>query len=524
MKKHLLIILAIALALTAAACKTVNDDSMGGWDKVPTDTTVNTQAPDQIPTETEDPDSPVMPTPDTDAGTIDYLLVSIGEDYNSINSLTAYANENGTIHIEYVGEYKKVGDFDSSIEEDILAAIEASGLKALNGVNSYLDGEANGSLYISFKDGSYLGAGFSGNVPDEYKSGYAVLDECFKEIVKDLPIYVPRPVIQGNIHEDDLALINTILDNANIQYIDSYVISEIPKDEYFAFQLGLSSDKGILRGTTFGAMMITNAYSLSMVVLDESTSVDSIVKDFEKNINWRKWVCVAPDYGMVAVKDNVVICLLGSDPVYTQTKNAIETSGFEVVDCLTNPDMQYVVTPEKPVIYLYPEEDTNVTVQLDFNGKLTHTYPLYNNGWTVTASPDGTLTDEDGREYYCLFWEGETDTEYDMSSGFVVAGDETGLFLESALAELGLTDKEANEFIIYWLPRMENNPYNLISFQTTTYTDNAMLTVDPAPDTVIRVFMAWKAIDTPVSVEPQELTAPERVGFTLVEWGGCEIK
>ena len=41
--------------------------------------------------------------------------------------------------------------------------------------------------------------------------------------------------------------------------------------------------------------------------------------------------------------------------------------------------------PEKPVIYLYPETETEVTVQLDFDGELTCTYPAYDNGWTVTA-------------------------------------------------------------------------------------------------------------------------------------------
>ena len=49
----------------------------------------------------------------------------------------------------------------------------------------------------------------------------------------------------------------------------------------------------------------------------------------------------------------------------------------------------------KPVIYLYPEETTEVTVKLDFKGKLTSTYPAYENGWKVTAQPDGTLTDAD---------------------------------------------------------------------------------------------------------------------------------
>lgn len=88
---------------------------------------------------------------------------------------------------------------------------------------------------------------------------------------------------------------------------------------------------------------------------------------------------------------------------------------------------------------------------------------------------------------------------------------------------MGLTDKEANEFIIFWMPKMEENVYNLISFQSEIYTDNAVLTVDPLPDTMIRVFMAWYSIDEPIEIVPQELSAPERQGFTVIEWGGAEI-
>ena len=86
-----------------------------------------------------------------------------------------------------------------------------------------------------------------------------------------------------------------------------------------------------------------------------------------------------------------------------------------------------------------------------------------------------------------------------------------------------ITRREANEFIVYWLPHMEGNAYNLIAFQTSSYTDHARLTADPAPDTVLRVFMAWKPLDRSVELPPQTLAAPVRTGFTLVEWGGAEI-
>ena len=180
---------------------------------------------------------------------------------------------------------------------------------------------------------------------------------------------------------------------------------------------------------------------------------------------------------------------------------------------------------EKPVIYLYPEAETEVTVSLDYDGELTCVYPAFDGGasWSVTAAPDGTLTDAAGQTYSYLYWEGVSDSEYDFSEGFCVPGGDTAAFLEDALADLGLTRREANEFIVYWLPRMEANPYNLIAFQTTAYTDHARLTVDPAPDTVLRVFMAWKPLERSVQLPSQTLDGPERAGFTLVEWGGAEL-
>ena len=67
---------------------------------------------------------------------------------------------------------------------------------------------------------------------------------------------------------------------------------------------------------------------------------------------------------------------------------------------------------------------------------------------------------------------------------------------------------------------MQDNPYNVISFQGENYTEIAKLEVYPAPQSVLRVFMVYYPSDTEVEITPQKFEPFERKGFTLVEWGG----
>ncbi len=181
---------------------------------------------------------------------------------------------------------------------------------------------------------------------------------------------------------------------------------------------------------------------------------------------------------------------------------------------------------EKPVIYIYPSEQQNINVQLNYAGNLTHTYPKYpENGWNIKAEPNGTLWDENGMEYYALYWEGTPHKPLTAKDGFVVAGKETAKFLEEKLAYLGLNRREANEFMMYWLPRMENNAYNLIHFSGDDYEALAKLKITPQPETIIRVMMLTRPLKNKVDVPLQDLKPlnKTRKGFTVVEWGGSEI-
>lgn len=179
----------------------------------------------------------------------------------------------------------------------------------------------------------------------------------------------------------------------------------------------------------------------------------------------------------------------------------------------------------KPMIYLYPKKEQRISVSLDYKGQITHVYPSFsaNTIWQVTAKPDGTILCNN-REYYALFWEGVKEKTYKMNEGFCVKGSDTEKFLEEKLETLGLDHREINEFIVYWLPQMEDNPYNIITFQDRAYTNDAKLTVVPKEDTMIRVFMTWYPSDKPIDIREQKLSSMKRQGFTVVEWGGARIK
>lgn len=176
----------------------------------------------------------------------------------------------------------------------------------------------------------------------------------------------------------------------------------------------------------------------------------------------------------------------------------------------------------KPVIYLYPKTPTEVSVQIEPQGGLSYTDPAYENEWRVRAEPDGRLTDlRSGRMYPYLFWEGRGAIYQAPDKGWVVAQGDVNKFLTDSLGRLGLNQRETADFIEFWEPRLQDAPYYFVSFMGRNVMDRlAPLTVEPKPDTVIRVLMDFKPLDQPIKVESYPLRSVERKGFTVVEWGG----
>lgn len=189
---------------------------------------------------------------------------------------------------------------------------------------------------------------------------------------------------------------------------------------------------------------------------------------------------------------------------------------------------------DKPVIYLYSEEQLEVSLSIDFQGKHTFSYPaLENNSWHVSVGPLGITNESTDKRYPYLFWEGEMQGLNFESSGNdlvgeIVAKDQIVNYLELKLTEAGFNSKEKTDFITFWGPKMITNQFVFIQFlEDDAYASKiAELTINPKPDNTKRLYMLYSGFDdfpSDIKCVSQKLKTLDRSGFTLVDWGGTEI-
>ena len=312
-------------------------------------------------------------------------------------------------------------------------------------------------------------------------------------------------------------------DSNNIQKVVSYeeyfnIIKEINKN----IKPKISS---IFKNTEINYIILSYANGMSwcrMDLIDCKYEENKIIVYGQESI-----------HGVMAGGSGYFIAIPTQMPVGTNVEYR-NCSSTEELDKLRNSDnfdpnlifFDPGMVDYKPIIYIYPEEEIELTVKLGKKENITCSYPKYEDGWRVIAKPDGTLIDvTTQRELYALYWEGIHSEKIVEDEGFIVKGEETIEFLEEKLKILGLNAREAEEFIIYWLPKLEANKYNYIRFATQEEIDKNMpLEISEEPDTIIRVLMQYKGLEEPIKIKEQRLEEQKREGFTVVEWGGTEIK
>ena len=183
---------------------------------------------------------------------------------------------------------------------------------------------------------------------------------------------------------------------------------------------------------------------------------------------------------------------------------------------------------KKPVLYIYPLQETIIHIKHHYRGKHTFTYPLYEDGWKVLAKPNGDLINlKDSTQHRYLFWEGISDMskqELKNTEGFIIDSEDIVSFLEKTLSHIGLNPIESNDFITFWAPRMIMNKRCFIHFRINDNIRNtSFLEIDPKPESILRVFMEYSHQIPDWEIKKQSLPAFRRSGYSVIEWGGTEL-
>ena len=182
------------------------------------------------------------------------------------------------------------------------------------------------------------------------------------------------------------------------------------------------------------------------------------------------------------------------------------------------------VTAKKPNIYLYPLEETDISVSFANPWSLTETIPAYGDGWQVTARPDGMLTAEGGTYGYLFYESIVRKNIFQTEEGFLIPGDSRPETLREILEEYGFNERETEDFIEYWDGYLkEDVDYLMYPIDTEAVNEAMPLEFSVCPDSLTRIWFGFAPYlgelpETPV------ITSVLRQGFTVVEWGGAVIE
>ena len=274
-------------------------------------------------------------------------------------------------------------------------------------------------------------------------------------------------------------------------------------------------------GTVLGVVKDEKGNALEfikVVVNDDNYSFKAT-----SDVNGKYKINLAP--GQYTLK---YVCLIGGYTQKTIDSVIVKKDEVTFLDVVLKEE-EIRIELHKPIIYLYPEKETEVEVKVEPNGEFLFTYPVYNDSWKVTAFPNGKLKDS-SNEYDYLFWDANikwSPNKSYLENGSYVKKDELIPFFERKLKEIGFNLSEMNDFITFWGPKLSGNEMSYIYFVVNEDCDElSSLDIFPKPDNILRLFMIYhdaSDLNKHNTIKEQEFKPFNRSGFSAVEWGGGEI-
>lgn len=173
----------------------------------------------------------------------------------------------------------------------------------------------------------------------------------------------------------------------------------------------------------------------------------------------------------------------------------------------------------KPNIYIYPGENTQLTVKLTFpmGGEIVTSIPEYGTGWNISVDQNGLIDNT----YSYLFYESIQPNIWQKDEGWIIEKMELETFFRDNMIEYGFEGQEIEDFIDYWIPRLDDFLYYSVFPQTSEIIDNVIeLEFSKQPDNMLRLFYVVKGYNQ----IQEELIEPtidsfNREGYFVTEWG-----
>ncbi len=177
---------------------------------------------------------------------------------------------------------------------------------------------------------------------------------------------------------------------------------------------------------------------------------------------------------------------------------------------------------DEPAIYIYPEIPGEFTVRLDLGAgvRITASDPDYGEGWTVHVAADGRI--DDAHDF--LFYELAMPRPTPPPAGWRLDGARLDEELAALAGRIGLNEAESTEFVAFWSERLpDGEHWAALPVWNEGLDGWSALDVEPAPDSVWRVWVFFAPLDSPIGMAEPELPVVERNGTTVIEWGGAVL-